>query len=97
MLEDDPQIEGSFQLHYAADRGRPVVCKESTAHTTTTAGQQGTHSTAHCTLHAAHSTVPNTPVVIFFHGCRVPVSSWLAEVCTARSPPAPLLCCAVCI
>lgn len=32
MLETDPQIKGSFQLHYTDDRGRPVVCKESTAH-----------------------------------------------------------------
>lgn len=32
MLEAAPQFEGSFQLHYSVDRGRPVVCKESTAH-----------------------------------------------------------------
>lgn len=48
MLETGPQFEGSFQLHWTADRGGPVVCKESTAHH----HHDGTakRSTAHSTV-----------------------------------------------
>lgn len=73
MLGTDPQMEGSFQLHDTGDRGRPVVCKESTAHHHHRGPAK--HSTAHT---AQHSTVPNARCHFFLRpgGCRVPVSSW---------------------
>lgn len=68
MLENDPQIEGSFQLHYTGGRGRPVVCKESTAHHHH--GGPAKHST-HCTLHSTAQSP--TPVVIFFFALTLAV------------------------
>lgn len=61
MLEAGPQFEGSFQLHYSDDRGRPVVCKEtrrSTAHPPLPRDSTAQHSAAASLPNACSSFFP---------------------------------------
>lgn len=97
MLETGPHFEGSFQLQYSDDRGRPVVCKETTENSTPPLPRgtaKHTHTAqAQCSAaRAPHSTltVPKCACYHFFPspgGCRVPVHRacgkwlWLCSSC----------------
>lgn len=73
MLETDPQIEGKLPITYSDDRGRPVVCKESTAHHHLDGPAESTH-TQHSALHSTAQSP--TPLSFFFHSPeRLPCAS----------------------